>query len=121
MDEAGDPTPKYMLIRDAIRNYLPLPNISVPMRAPKMTLPPVQLVPKISLLSPVARRKLGKTPIKSQFPLTFEKIDQNSGFVLYESILPKLKFDPTIFAIPKLNDRAHVLIDDVSIHSFFIV
>ncbi|XP_055314738.1 beta-galactosidase-like isoform X2 [Sitodiplosis mosellana] len=114
MDEAGDPTPKYMLIRDAIKQYLPLPNISVPVRAPKMTLPAVRLSPILSLLSPVARRKLGGTPIKTQFPLTFEKIDQYSGFVLYEATLPpKLKFDPTIFAIPKLNDRAHILIDDM--------
>lgn len=118
MDEAGDPTPKYMLIRDAIKDYLPLPNIPVPVRAPKMTLSPVRLNPILSLLSPAARSKLGSTPIKSQFPLTFEKIDQYSGFVLYEAILPpKLKFDPTIFAIPKLNDRAHVLIDDVSVNS----
>lgn len=115
MDEAGDPTPKYMLIRDAIKDYLPLPNISVPVRGPKMTLPPVQLISKLTLLSPNARRKLGSTPIKSVFPLTFEKIDQYSGFVLYEATLPALKFDPTIFAIPKLNDRALVLIDDVSI------
>lgn len=115
MDEAGDPTPKYMLIRDAIKDYLPLPNISVPVRALKMTLPALRLQQKVSLLSPAARRKLGRTPIKSQFPLTFEKLDQYSGFVLYEATLPKLKFDPTIFAIPKLNDRAHVLIDDVSI------
>lgn len=122
MDEAGDPTPKYMLIRDAIKDYLPLPNIPVPVRAPKMSLPAVRMNPILSLLSPAARSKLGSTPIKSQFPLTFEKIDQYSGFVLYESVLPpKLKFDPTIFAIPKLNDRAHVLIDDVSINSLISV
>ncbi|XP_031630054.1 beta-galactosidase-like isoform X2 [Contarinia nasturtii] len=113
MDEAGDPTPKYMLIRDAIKDYLPLPNISVPARAPKMTLPPVRLIPKMTLLSPIARQKFGQPSIRSRIPLTFEQIDQNSGFVLYEAVLPPLNFDPSIFAIPKLNDRAIVLIDDM--------
>lgn len=102
-----------MLIRDAIKDYLPLPNISVPARAPKMTLQSVQLNPKMTFLSPIARQKLGQPPIKSRNPLTFEYIDQNSGFVLYEAVLPQLNFDPAIFAIPKLNDRATVLIDDV--------
>lgn len=115
MNEAGDPTPKYMLIRDAIKDYLPLPNISVPARVPKMTLPPIQMIAKEMLLSPIARRKLGQAPIKSRLPLSFEAINQYSGFVLYETILPKLKYDPSILSIPKLNDRAIVLIDDVSI------
>lgn len=115
MDEAGDPTPKYMLIRDAIKDYLPLPNISVPPRAPKMALPSVQLTHKARFLSPIARRKLGRKPIKSQTLLTFEGIDQNSGFVLYEAVLPETHIDPIVFSIPKLRDRAIVLIDDVII------
>lgn len=115
MDEAGDPTPKYMLIRDAIKDYIPLPNISVPVRAPKMSLPPVVLTPKLTLLSPIVRRKLGRPPITSVNPATFEQIDQYSGFVLYETVLPKLKFDPSILEVQKINDRAIVLIDDVGI------
>lgn len=113
MDEAGDPTPKYMLIRDVIKDYLPLPNISVPERAQKMTLPPIEMIFKEMLLSSSSRQNLGRPPIKSPDPLSFEAIDQNSGFVLYEAVLPKLKFDPSILAIPELNDRAIVLIDDV--------
>lgn len=114
MDEAGDPTPKYMLIRDAIKDYLPLPNISVPARALKMSLPRIQLNPIITLLSPTARQKLARSPVKSHKPITFEKLDQYSGFVLYETVLPKLKYDPSILSVPKINDRAIVLVDDVS-------
>lgn len=113
MDEAGDPTPKYMLIRDAIKDYLPLPNISVPERSRKMQLAPVQLMPKVSLLSTMSRQKLGRIPIKSQVPVTFEEIDQYSGFVLYETILPKSQRDPGILNVPQIKDRAIVLIDDV--------
>lgn len=122
MDEAGDPTPKYASIRELIKNYLPLPNISVPERAPKMKLPPLKLTPTTTLLSPIARQKLAKTQIKSETPfVTFERIDQNSGFLLYETVLPKLKFDPSILEVPKINDRAIVLIDDVSCVFFAIL
>lgn len=113
MTEAGDPTPKYMLIRDAIKDYLPLPNISVPAYAPKMTLPALQMSPKVALLSPIARQKLGQTPIKWPTPLSFEQLDQYSGFVLYETTLPKLKYDPSVLSVSKLHDRAIVLVDDV--------
>lgn len=114
MDEAGDPTPKYMLIRDAIKDYLPLPNVSVPIRALKMALPSVQLIPKATLLSADARQKLGGIPIKSRVPITFEEIDQHSGFVLYEITLPRFSIDPSILSVPIINDRALVLVDDVS-------
>lgn len=114
MDEAGDPTPKYFAIRELIKDYLPLPNITVPSRAPKLKLPPLKMIPKTTLLSPIARQKLARTQIKSNSPfVTFEKIDQFSGFVLYETVLPKLKYDPSILEVPKIHDRAIVLIDDV--------
>lgn len=117
MDEAGDPTPKYMILRDAIKDYLPLPNISVPARAPKLTLPPLKLAPKMRLLSPLARQKLARPGFKSDTPIvTFEHLNQYSGFLLYETVLPKLQYDPSILEVKNIHDRAIVLIDDVIIH-----
>lgn len=112
--EAGDPTPKYMLIRDTIRNYSTLPSISVPARAPKLNLGKIYLAPKLTLLSEMARLHLGRLPIKSEYPLTFETIDQYSGFVLYETNLPLLRPMQGVLSIPKLGDRAIVLVDNVS-------
>lgn len=43
--------------------------------------------------------------------LTFEELDQNSGFVLYETDLPKFTRDPSNIYINKLRDRAQVYID----------
>lgn len=103
-----------MLIRDAIKDYLPLPDIPVPSRMPKMKLPDLQLYFKTTLLSPIARRELGRLPVYSSKPLSFEEMDQYSGFLLYETDLPTLKVDPSLLAISKLNDRAHVLVDNVS-------
>lgn len=115
MDEAGDPTPKFMLIRDAIKAYLPLPNIPVPEREPKMRLDPVQLTPQTILLSDTARQLLASTPIISKVPLTFEAINQYSGFVLYETDLPRfLSRDPSLLVIDNLCDRAHIFVDGVS-------
>lgn len=114
MDEAGDPTPKYMEIRDAIAKYFPLPNIPVPPRQPKIKIPSVRLTAKTSLLSAAARRALGNGPRQYRTAQTFEALNQNSGFVLYETTLGKFERDPSLLSIPGLRDRAHVLMDGVS-------
>lgn len=113
MDESGDPTPKYMAIRDVIKNFLPLPDVPVPPRMRKARYPAVQLEARASLLSASVRSALGTTPLQSATPLTFEALDQSYGFVLYETDMPKLRRDPSVLMIPKLRDRAHVLIDRV--------
>lgn len=122
MDEAGDPTAKFMLIRDAIKDYLPLPDIPVPQREPKMRLDAVKVLPRTTLLSNVSRQQLGSAPILSKVPLTFEAIDQYSGFVLYETDLPRnFVRDPSLLVIENLRDRAHVFVDNVRIECIFIV
>lgn len=114
MDEAGDVTPKYQILRDVIKEFLPLPNISIPMKSSKMKIPPIEVHAKTALLSSVARQFLGSQVIQSEKPLTFEQINQFSGFVLYETELPKLKMDPSVLTIPNLHDRAIVTIDNVN-------
>lgn len=120
INEAGDITQKYLVIRDVIKDFLPLPNITVPVNEPKMQLPPIQLRPKTTLLSPTARTTLGSKMIRSQNPLKFEELNQFSGFVLYETMLPDQMTDPSNLRIPVLHDRAIVSVDNVSrVHLFF--
>lgn len=114
MDESGDPTPKFMALRDAILEYLPHPNVSVPEPLPKMKLPDVRLTPSANLLSDVGRKSLGTTPVLSTKPLTFEALNQFSGFVLYETFIPRINADPSNLIVDKLRDRAHVFVDGVS-------
>lgn len=116
MDESGDPTPKYMAIRDTLKEYIPMPDIPVPARTIKAKYQPVHLTPFGLLLSTNLREILGRTPVRSNTPLTFEALDQNYGFVLYETKLPKIVLDPSKLSIPGLRDRAHVLIDGVRIN-----
>lgn len=114
MDEAGDPTPKYMEIRDAIATFFPLPDIPVPPRQTKIKLPSVRMTANVALLSTAARRALGNGPRHFRTPPTFETLNQNSGFVLYETNLKKFEKDPSLLSVRGLRDRAHVLIDGVS-------
>lgn len=114
INEAGDITPKYLAIRDVIKDFLPLPNVSVPVNEPKIQPPPVQLHPKTTLLSSTSRSILGSKMITSQYTLTFEELDQFSGFVLYETLLPEKMSDPSVLRIPILHDRAIVCVDNVS-------
>lgn len=123
MDETGDVTPKFRILRDVIKDFLPLPNISIPLKSPKMKIPTIEVHAKTALLSAASRQTLGREMITSVKPLTFEELNQFSGFVLYETELPTFKLDPSILTIPKLHDRAIVTIDNVMvtvpIHFFF--
>lgn len=114
MDETGDVTPKYRILQDVIKDFLPLPNISIPQKSPKMKIPTIEVHAKTTLLSAASRQILGRAVIQSEKPPTFEEINQFSGFVLYETELPKFQMDPSILTIPTLHDRAIVTIDNVS-------
>lgn len=121
MNEAGDPTSKYFAIRDAVGRYLPLPNISLPVPEEKMSLDAVKLNPISVILSAIARRHLGSPPVIKVVPITFEELNQNSGFILYETLLPQFKADPSLLKVDKLRDRAYVYVDRVRKRSYFFV
>lgn len=118
MDEAGDPTPKYYVLRELIGEYFDLPNIETPQREPKMSLGAVQLQPVNILLSNICRQYLGTTPVYNPSPMTFEALNQNHGLVLYEADLPVFVRDPSILRINGIRDRAYIYVDEVS--SFFL-
>lgn len=114
MDEAGDPTDKYHALRAVIAEFFPMPNISVPLALPKLAVrDPVLLDHVADLLAPMARNILGKAPMTAHTPnVSFEALDQYSGFVLYETELPaRFERDPSVLRVPQLHDRAIVLID----------
>lgn len=111
MDEAGDPTEKYFAIRKLISKYFPLPNVPVPDRVPKIKLPNINLKPQSVLLDSNGRRLLASFTKKAELPQTFETLDQNSGFVLYETFLPKTNRDPALLTITSLRDRAYVYVN----------
>ena len=111
MDEAGEPTEKYFAIRRLISKYFPLPNVPVPDRLPKVKLPTVTLKPQTTLLDSLGRRHLAHFTKKATFPESFEVLDQNSGFILYETTLPKTSRDPGLLKFADLKDRAYVYVN----------
>lgn len=111
MDEAGDPTEKYFAIRKLIGKYFPLPDVPVPDRVPKVKLPNVNLKPQSVLLDSTGRRLLASFTKKAEMPMSFEQLDQNSGFILYETTLPKTNRDPALLKLADLRDRAYVYVN----------
>lgn len=108
LDEAGDPTNKYFKIRDKIKEFVALPNVAPPVKQIKASYGFVVMKPFLNLLSQLARNELAKSPIRSDVPLTFEALNQYSGFVLYEAKIPTIRRDPCLLTVNKLRDRALV-------------
>lgn len=115
MNECGDPTPKFMALRELIVQYLPAPYVPIPIVMPKMALSDIQMTPCATLLSDIGRRILGEMPFMSSKPLTFEALNQFAGLILYETQMPTITRDPSLLLIERLHDRAHIFVDDVSI------
>lgn len=76
-----------------------------------MALPAINFKPVNTILSPLGRSLLGTRPIVSNQLLTFEQLNQFSGFVLYETELPKLTRDPSNLVLTTLRDRALIYVD----------
>ena len=74
-------------------------------------LPSIQLSAVDTFLSKNGRTFLGSLPIISEKALTFEELDQFSGFVLYECNLPTFTRDPSELVLDNLHDRAQVYVD----------
>lgn len=88
-----------------------MPDIETPKIKTKMSLPEFKLNPISYLLSDNGRKALAKEAVFNEKPLKFEELDQFSGFVLYETDLPPLAFDPTQLVIESVRDRALIFID----------
>lgn len=43
--------------------------------------------------------------------MTFEELDQNSGFILYETKLPRTNRDPALLKLADLRDRAYIYVN----------
>ncbi|MFF9838491.1 glycoside hydrolase family 35 protein [Streptomyces sp. NPDC013740] len=106
LDEAGDPTPKYTAFREVIAAYAPVPDEPVPAPGRKLAVPAVRLAESAGLLDHAAALAPG---VGSLRPLTMEQLEQDFGFVLYETVLPVA--GPALLEIEQVRDRAQVFVD----------
>lgn len=114
LTEAGDPTDKYFAMRDVIKKYLPLPNVTLPVASPKANYGTVELKRVAGILDAETRNGLGLAPVNQKYPLSFEAMGQSYGFVLYETQLGSISGDPASLKVTGLRDRANVLLNGVS-------
>lgn len=113
MDEAGDYTTKLITLRNTIIHHFPVGSYpQVPARKPKRAYPAITMRPVSNLFSATARNLLTRETRVSSVPLTFEAMNQFSGFLLYETDLPEFEIDPTVLTINGLADRALIYLDN---------
>ena len=105
ISESGWATPKYMALREVMKKYVNYPVPEIPKQIPVITLPDIILNKSINLFE---WKKFIK-PVISDTPLTFEQLNQGSGYLLYSKHFNQ----PTQgkLSIPGLRDYALVYVN----------
>lgn len=78
LDESGRTTDYYFTLKNTIKKYSDRSLPEVPANIPLLSIPEIQLAPRIQLLDTTAASTTG------EFPATMEQLGQDYGFVLYE-------------------------------------
>ncbi|KAK5890470.1 hypothetical protein CesoFtcFv8_013988 [Champsocephalus esox] len=114
LSEAGDPTEKLLAIRDVIKQFRDIPSGPMPPATPKFAYGFVTLK-KVGKVSDLLNTISPAEPVKSQYPLMFEEMKQNYGFMLYRTTLPRDLSEPTPLISPLngVHDRAYVSVNGV--------
>ena len=84
-------------MKSVIAKYLPIPNIEVETTVPKGNYGQVEMnhaIDVFSLKNTPLLNKLNKMEI-SNYPMTFEQLDQENGFMLYEHVIRNNYRDPS--------------------------
>nr|XP_012384176.1 beta-galactosidase-1-like protein isoform X2 [Dasypus novemcinctus] len=112
LSEAGDPTLKLFALRDVISKFQEIPLGPLPPPSFKMMLGPLTLELSGTLLD-FLDFLCPQGPIRALFPMTFEAVKQDHGFMLYRTYLTHTFFEPTPLWVPKngVHDRAYVMVD----------
>lgn len=79
ISEAGWATPKFMAIRELLKKYVKYPVPGVPKQVPVITIPPIRLPVSGDALEWIKK----SAPVISDTVLSFEDLNQGSGYVLY--------------------------------------
>ncbi|KAK9410435.1 beta-galactosidase-1-like [Crotalus adamanteus] len=112
LSEAGDPTEKLYAIRAIIGKFQPVPAGPIPPPTPKFSYGYVSLPLCVAFLDILSLLSPG-LPFHSSFPLTFEALKQNHGFMLYRTVLPDDILQPVVLSVLEngIHDLAYVLLN----------
>ncbi|XP_065357255.1 beta-galactosidase-like isoform X2 [Calliphora vicina] len=111
MDEPGNITKKFELVRDVIAQHFVIPKVEV-IKEQSFAYGKVDMRPVMHLLSNEGRATLGSgLGQKSLKPKTFEELDQYSGLVLYETSIEGINIESALLTVNELRDRALIYVD----------
>ena len=105
LTEGGDMTYKYIALRDVIKKYFPnIPSYDVANRT-KKAYGQVKFTQGVSMYD--ALPIIGQRKQTNDTPMTFEDLDCDYGFVLYQTTLKK----GGVLTIPHVHDRANIFVN----------
>jgi beta-galactosidase len=109
LDEAGNPTHKFMEFRKVIEKSLPVGHTlpDVPAAKPTIAIPAVSFISTTSLFDVLPAAKTNATP------LTFEALNQAYGFVLYRTMIDGGR--DALLKIKGLRDYGIVFINEIRV------
>lgn len=111
LSEAGDPTPKYLAIRQAIAEFTGKTHGRAPTPARKLDYDIPILLERVADMQSLA----AGPAVSSTFPPDFEQLYQNYGYILYETRIPTnyvpKRGKKPLFMAPKIRDRGVVFLD----------
>ncbi|XP_049274850.1 beta-galactosidase isoform X4 [Rhipicephalus sanguineus] len=110
LNESGDPTDTYYAVRNITARYLPVPHGPLPVPAPKMNLGLVELGQCCSLdeMLVFLRARDRLKAATSQFPMSFEEVGQDRGYLAYTTTVTFRPRSPAVLSVPGLRDRGYV-------------
>jgi len=112
ISEAGDLTEKFWSIRSTVGKYLPLPPVPDDLQnvTEKGNYGSVKMQYVSNIFTSIT--KLSTTRNTSTYPINFERLNQSSGFMIYETkISDHRQTDPVLLSVPGLRDRGYIFLD----------
>ncbi len=107
ISECGDLTDKFHAFREMLAKYTDLPELELPEPIAKQSYGSVELPDRVSLFDALSALS---APIESAVPLTMEQLDQDYGFILYETEVSGPR--PTMeLVIQEVRDRALIFLN----------
>ncbi|XP_059090616.1 beta-galactosidase-like [Tigriopus californicus] len=106
ISEPGDLTDKYFAFKSVIAKYLPIPSIEVNETTPKANYGRVPLNYVTSIFQGPMKFAQNNTN-----PMTFEDLNQEAGYVFYETAITEMFTDPAELQVNDLHDRANIYVN----------
>ncbi len=107
LSESGDLTPKYTAFRSVLARYAPVPDEPLPQAGAKLARTGIELPHTAALFGNLEALGGART---ARRPLTMVELGQESGFILYETLLPHA--GSVQLRVEGIRDRAQVFLDN---------